>query len=176
MRIIFYIPILIFLSCMTKPDPVEYMHMLGRSGLVQTVETDSFRYILSLLPARFMALKSENVRSSDFEELRKEYASDVHFKLVIEDKYRDRLKKQSQTLYYLSDFQKEISLDQDSTLSYYHYEAAKLKGREILLFGFPDKKNKDKALIIARHLHDTILKFNFSEVDIIKFENLEIKI
>ncbi len=176
MRLGILLYVIFMLSCQSKLDTASYMNLLNKSELVQIVETDSFSYTLKLLPAGFMALKSENVHTADIDDVLNEFSEETHFHLGIEDKYPDRLKKPSTSMYYLTEFQKRLSLNQDSILSYYHHEASHIKDRETFLFGFPRETTSDITVTIKEHLMDVNLKFTFPGEEILKFDNMEGKL
>lgn len=176
MRSLIFTYAVIIMSCQSKVDLAEYKNLLDKSELVQLVETDSFIYTLKFLPAGFMVLKSENVQSANFDDVRIEFSEANHFQLEIEDKYPARLKKPSTSMYYLTDFQHQLTLNQDSLVTYYHHEASNIKGKETFLFGFSKPSNTEVSVTIKKHIMDVNLKFTFPKEEILKFENLNLKI
>ncbi len=176
MRYGIFIYAVIIMSCQSRVDLGEYKNLLDKSELVQLVETDSFIYTLKFFPAGFMALKSENVQSANFDDVRSEFSEANHFLLEIEDKYPERLKKPSTSMYYLADFQHYLSLNQDGLMTYYHHEASHIKGKETFLFGFANQAHADLTVTIKKHVMDVNMKFTIPKEEILKFENIEIKI
>ncbi|MBK9687538.1 MAG: hypothetical protein IPO65_07130 [Saprospiraceae bacterium] len=174
MRVGIFLYLIFVMACKSNVDGATYMNLLNKSGLVQKIETDSFDYTLKLLPTPLMALKGAPVSAANFDQLSKEFAETHHFLLEIQDKYPDRLKRPSTSMYYLTEFQEKLSVNQDSMPSYYHHEASHFKEKETILFGFSRVTSSDILVTIREHLSDGKLNFNFRESEIVKFENMAV--
>ena len=175
MKLKIYILTLFLIACNRPLDRYEYKKMLDQSQLLQHLETDSFSYSMTLLPPKFKALQSDFQNQKDFDNLVKDFSSDWHFHLLIEDKFPDRLYKSSNSMYYLSDFQQEFSLNSADSVSYFHHEAGHFKGRESFLFGIPNKNQASISILIRTHMNDANLSFDFPTDEIIRFNQIDIK-
>jgi len=175
-RIITILSFVLLYSCSDKISVSEYVQEFKRSTLVKKEERDSFIYELSYLPAKLIALKEHPKNDQELEVLIADKKDLDHYQLIITDKFPHSKKSiKPDQMYYLTEFQKEISVNQDSVLTYYHVEANNFQDRKVIFFGV-NRQDSNSTVIINKHHFDKHIFFKFERPIINQFENFKINL